>query len=472
MVESSLGGGARKRSIRLATRMLPPKSDVRRRLADVLRDKTEQGHVTEGLEQELAALPDSYDAFAAFAEKLARLPMRDDFPYVEPSDWPGIVRELSPSRVLQPIRPISREEASRRVESAFLSSVCGCILGKPVEVNPSLAEMKGALTACGEWPLDDYITDKLSLRNNRSFHQSYVETCRERIAYAAADDDINYTVLGMLILEKHGAAFTHDQMRQLWLKNIPSYWSWGPERNFVGTATVSTLNEEWKPRGEPLFEHIADVLNPGEELCGAMIRADAYGYACPANPAFAAWLAYKDASLTHRKNGIYGSMFAAAAMAAASVARSPLEMFEVALGHIPQRSRFYRIVSDALDEVSRAGDWLDGYARIHGKYKEYTHCRVFQESGTLINTLRFAEGIGDGICKQVMQGNDTDSYGATSGSLLGLYFGPGRLEERWLRPFHDVLHTTLADFHEQKLSAVAARMGELVALGATASPPG
>ena len=47
----------------------------------------------------------------------------------------------------------------------------------------------------------------------------------------------------------------------------------------------------------------------------------------------------------------------------------------------------------------------------------------------LINTLRFAQDVGDGICKQVSQGNDTDSYGATAGSILGAYFGPEGLEE-------------------------------------------
>jgi hypothetical protein len=276
----------------------------------------------------------------------------------------------------------------------------------------------------------------------------------------------------MLILEKHGTAFTSDQLRHLWLANVPLYWSWGPERNLIATVGVSTVFEEWKSRPASLYEHIVTVLNPGEEQCGAMIRADAYGYACPGHPGLAAWLAFKDASFTHRKNGIYGSMFAAAAMAAAPVARSPLEMFEIALGHIPQRSRLF---PDRLRRPGRSQPGerlgLDGYQRIHGKYGQYTHCRVFQESGTLINTLRFAESIGDGICKQVMQGNDTDSYGATSGSLLGLYFGPGHLEERWLLPFRDTLHTTLAEFHDQRLSAVAERMGRLVALGAEGNVP-
>jgi len=72
--------------------------------------------------------------------------------------------------------------------------------------------------------------------------------------------------------------------------------------------------------------------------------------------------------------------------------------------------------------------------------------------------------VGDGICIQVSQGNDTDSYGATARSLLGAYFGPGHLEERWLKPFNDTIYIALADFHEQSLSALAKRMGELPSL--------
>ncbi len=438
--------------------MMPRISDIRARLSLVIKNKTEQGHVTSSLDDRLSSLPASYDALWAFAEELSALPMRTDFPYVEPSTYEEVLKELDPERPRGQFRAIGGTDAKERVRTAFLGSVCGCILGKPLEVNPSMAELEPAFSAIGEWPIAQYVSEKLNLRGNHSFHPSSTETCRERLAYAAADDDINYTLLGMLILEKHGVQFSHDHMRTFWLNNIPPYWAWGPERNFVVAAAARTMLSDPALPVEEFYANISDVLNPGEELCGAMIRADAYGYACPGNPELAVELAHRDASLTHRKNGIYGSMFAAAAIAVAPVAKNPLEIFELALRFIPRRSRFFKIVSDSLSEVQKASDYWDGYRRIHGKYAEYSHCRVFQESGTLINTLRFADDIGDGICKQVMQGNDTDSYGATVGSILGLYFGPEKLKERWLSPFNDRIHTSLAEFHETSLSAVAERM--------------
>lgn len=154
-------------------------------------------------------------------------------------------------------------------------------------------------------------------------------------------------------------------------------------------------------------------------------------------------------------------MFIAAAISLAFVMVKPLEIFNTALKFVPSKSRFYKVVLNSLEEISKASDWIDGYNRIHGKYHEYTHCQIYQEIGTLINTLKFAENIGDGICKQVSQGNDTDSFGATAGSILGAYFGPGYLKDKWYKIFNDDIRTGLAFFYENSLSTLQKRLGEL-----------
>ncbi len=59
------------------------------------------------------------------------------------------------------------------------------------------------------------------------------------------------------------------------------------------------------------------------------------------------------------------------------------------------------------------------------------------------------------------QGNDTDSFGATAGSILGAYFGPEAFDARWLAPFGDDLHTGMAWFFERSLTRVAKRMAAL-----------
>lgn len=444
--------------------MLPTHAQLRMHLAATLNDKARQGHDTVGLTEELTSLPDSYDALHVFSLKLSNLPMRSDWSYVEPSDLIGIQAECDPERPRAAIGSLSPHRARAHIEAAFLGSVCGCILGKPIEsVVPdlNLHHIRAAFAPLNEWPIRNYLSEAAAFNFGSAPHPDWPDTIRENIRFVAPDDDINYTLLGMMTLERHGTAFTKADLLRLWMTHLPAGFTWGPERATLAKATLHSLPfGESQPEDSDL-ERWVTVLNPHDEYCGAMIRADAYGYAAAGNPALAAELAWRDASLTHRRTGIYGSIFAAAAIASAFVSRDPLEIFATALQFIPRRSRFHHIVSDSLNEVASATDWLDGYERIHGKYAEYSHCRVYQETGTLINTLRFAESVGDGICKQVMQGNDTDSYGATAGSILGAYFGPGHLEPRWLEPFNDELHTKLAGFTERRLSTLAARLAQL-----------
>lgn len=448
--------------------MLLPPELLRVRLLRVVADKSAQGHVTDGLVEELKALPNSYDALLDFAHRIADLPLRDDWPYVEPSDLPGILDECDPNRELGALAPVDVDDASRRVEAAFLGSVCGCVLGKPVEINPTLAELREALEATGEWPLSYYFSQATLDRLARPAHVSTPETARELIQYVAPDDDLNYSILGMLVLERHGTDFTRGDLRDAWVRHLPIGTTFGPERTqllnagmhslLAGTGDFTGMRAD---ADEDRMSEWVTVLNPRDELCGALIRADAYGYACPGRPALAAELAWRDAGFTHRRTGIYGSMFVAAAIATALVTDDRVGVFETALKYVPQRSRFATITRDCLELVTSANDWLSAYERIHERYGTHDHCTIYQEVGTLMNTLVFAEDVGDGIGKQVSQGNDTDSYGATAGSLLGAFFGPGHLAQRWLDPFNDDIHTALAWFYERSLTRLAERMGQL-----------
>jgi ADP-ribosylglycohydrolase len=417
----------------------------------VLSDKDEQGHEVVGLREELAAVPDSYDALLAFARRLRDLPLRADWPWVEPSDLDGIQ-----SVAVFPPAVVPAGDVSARIETAFLARVAGCILGKPFEFDPTLDELRGVLEPAGEWPLRDYVTVSTNALL-RAPQPQWPELVREQITHVAEDDDINYTVIAMLLLEQHGPAFTADDLRRQWLLQLPVLATFGPERTQLLAAGLSTLLG-----GSPSAD--ADLLNPFDEHCGALIRADAYGYACPGDPALAATLAHRDAFVTHRRTGVYAPMLVAAAISLALVS-SPddrLGPWRRALDFVPPQSRFAAIVRDSLLEVEAADDWLDGYRRIHGRYGEYSHCRVYQEIGTLLNTSRFAADVGEGICLQVMQGNDTDSFGATAGSYLGALLGPSAFDRsHWLDRFDDTIHLALATCHIQSLSELAGRMSRL-----------
>ncbi len=448
---------------------------LRQRIHGVVMNKGEQGHQIKGLVSKLESLPESYDVMLEFANSLSDLPIRSDWRYAEPNGIQDIWAESNPDRNQGAIAPIDINDSAKRVESAFLGSVAGCMLGKPLEAMLTGDEIRSALEAMGDWPMSEYVSNKVKEYVPR-VHRSFPETAREFIDYVAPDDDINYTIMGMLILEEFGPDFTHDNVQDLWLKHLNFHTTFGPERTTLLRSGMESLDRftlasflekggvgqrdygDQRPGHLNMFNNF---LNPGDELCGAAIRADAYGYACPGRPQDAANMAWKDASFTHSRTGIYGTMFIAAAIAAAQVVSDRMEIIDIALQYVPQKSRFYERVAACLTVIKDSDSWEEGYERINDKYGEYGHCRVYQESGMLINTLKFAENIGHGICIQVSQGADTDSYGATAGSLLGAYFGPGYLEKRWLEPFNDDIHSGMAWFFERSLSNLALRMGEL-----------
>jgi ADP-ribosylglycohydrolase len=165
--------------------------------------------------------------------------------------------------------------------------------------------------------------------------------------------------------------------------------------------------------------------------------------------------------MTHRRTGVYGAMFVAAAIASTPTADSPFDAARSALACVPQRSRFHAHATECVALVEAASDWLDGYERVHERLGGFGFCRIYQELGFLLNTLRFATDAGHGICLQVMQGLDTDSFAATAGSILGAFFGA--IDERWYTPFNDDVHTALGIFHERSLQAITERMAALPA---------
>ena len=256
--------------------------------------------------------------------------------------------------------------------------MCGCILGKPVETDPTLDELRTALD--GDRRLAARRLHQRATDHRRRVPRASTRRGRERSAsgsaYVAPDDDINYTLLGYLVLSEHGAGVHARPTGATWLDNLVPGCTYGPERTILARLTTAST-----ARSPVDLDTIADELNPGEELCGAMIRADAYGYACPGQPELAAELAWRDAGLTHRRTGIYGSMFAAAAIATAFVERDPLEVFATASRYVPRRSRFRESVEIGLEEVARSTDWLDGYRRINARLGRFGHCRIHQEVG-------------------------------------------------------------------------------------------
>ena len=92
-----------------------------------------------------------------------------------------------------------------RIRAAWQGRISGCILGKPVEVlsfQQGLEGLTNYLERTGALPLRDYVP----LVEGTLVEQLGRACCRGEMSRAEPDDDINYTVLALLLMEEHGLA--------------------------------------------------------------------------------------------------------------------------------------------------------------------------------------------------------------------------------------------------------------------------
>ncbi|MYR88102.1 ADP-ribosylglycohydrolase family protein, partial [Streptomyces sp. SID685] len=327
-------------------------------------------------------------------------------------------------------------------EASWLGRAAGCLLGKPVEKLP-LDGVRALARASGNWPLTGYFTARgvpaelLDAHpwNRRSAATSLVEN----IDGMPEDDDLNYPLLNLLLLQRHGRGFSTADVARLWLDELP------PGRTFTAErlAYRNLLNGVEPP-------HTARHRNPFREWIGALIRADVHGWTNPGDPGAAAEQAYRDAVLTHTANGVYAAMFAAATLAAAATGDHDVHTcLRIGRSVVPHRSRLAGALDHAVQLAARHDDFDTVVDELHARYSPTHHwVHALPNTALLAAALTHADGDFTGsIGRAVAGGLDTDSVGASAGSVAGLLAGsPAAIPEHWRAPLKNRLATTVADF--------------------------
>ncbi|MEU3610610.1 ADP-ribosylglycohydrolase family protein [Streptomyces sp. NPDC035033] len=337
-----------------------------------------------------------------------------------------------------------------RLHAAWLGRAAGCLLGKPVEKLP-LDAIRALARAAGNWPLDDWFTARgvppalLAAHpwNRRSAATSLAET----IDGMPEDDDLNYPLLALLLLRRHGRSFTTADVARLWLGELPAGRAFTAER-----IAYRNLLDGVEP---PLT---AGRRNPFREWIGAQIRADVHGWTHPGDPAAAAAQAHRDAVLSHTGNGVYGAMFAAATVAAAAGGTTGVHgALAAGLSVVPPRSRLAEAVRYGIATARAVPDLDTVVDRLHARYGGYHWVHAVPNAALLAAALTHADGdFTRSICAAVSGGWDTDSNGATAGSVAGLLAGrPDRLPDRWTSPLKNRLATSVPSFDGIGFDALA-----------------
>ncbi|UYQ61569.1 ADP-ribosylglycohydrolase family protein [Streptomyces peucetius] len=327
------------------------------------------------------------------------------------------------------------------LHAAWLGRAVGCLLGRPVEKLP-LHAIRDIARATGNWPLTTWFTARGLPEDLAAAHpwnrRSAPNSLAENIAGMPEDDDLNYPLLNLLLLRRHGRDFTTADVARLWLDELPAGRTFTAER-----VAYRNLLSGIEP---PLT---AGHRNPFREWIGAAIRADVHGWTNPGAPAAAAAQAYRDAALTHTANGVYGAMFTAAALAAAASGTVDVHgAIATGLTVVPPRSRFTAAVRFGVEAARAHADFADAVDSVHRAYGAYHWVHVLPNAALLAAALTHADGDFTGsVCRAVSGGLDTDSNGATAGSLTGLLAGhPEALPDRWTAPLKNRLATSVTGF--------------------------
>jgi len=439
---------------------------VRQLKAEIVQLEYEGYLVPESIRDQIEQLHHTLDAFndqkiQSLYTSLQNLPKNPKFNYLQPNDLKGIRRERPEGpRRLQ--LNLTDEALIDRFHGAWTGRACGCALGKPVERIGMMgyAAMNGRqaiktyLENRRHWPLDFYFSGE---EKDDGIKLMFQNSWRENIAYMEPDDDINYSLIGLKVLEERGPAFKWYNVARMWNSSLPYYAICTAETQAIMNFNLKTPRLGYETV-MPTPEFTRRYNNPYREWIGAQIRADTYAYACAGNPELAAEFAWRDAHWTHTANGIYGAMFIAAMIAAAFVESDPHRLVEIGLSEIPKNCRLAEAVRETLDWIHICPDFETYMERLEKNYGELSPVHTVNNALIVVMALFYGKMNPDrSICISVMGGLDTDCNGATTGSITGAARGRRDFGGQLAAPLNDTIKSSVVDMQSITMETLAAR---------------
>ena len=292
-----------------------------------------------------------------------------------------------------------------RVYAGVLGKIIGVYLGRPFE----------------GWSYDQIMAQLGEI-------WYYVHEKRD-VPLIVTDDDISGTFTFLRALPDYGnsRALTPAQIGQTWMnyliENRAILW-WGG----LGNSTEHTAYLRLK--SGLTAPHSGSIAVNGKvvaEQIGAQIFIDGWAMVSPGDPAQAADLARRAASVSHDGEAIYGAQVVAAMEAQAFIESDTDRLIDTAITFIPKNSIIYRLIADLREWHARYPDWHNTRQKIvtHYGYDKYGgNCHMVPNHALIHLGLLYG---GDNFQKALMitntSGWDTDCNSANIGCLMGIKLG-------------------------------------------------
>jgi len=371
-------------------------------------------------------------------EELLSLPENEELKANEPDTLEAIraLRKEGPRKICY---DFNQGEYRKRLQGALLGRFAGCTLGAPVEFW-SIEDMKDWADYIGdEFPPNNYWSEIKAPNEKRYGVSEKFKYTSEGLYGVPVDDDITYTILGLLIMEDYGVNFSIEDVGKAWVKYLP----------YACTAEEVALNN--------LKEGVSALKagekdNPFVQWIGADIRSDPWGYLAPGLPEKAAEFAYKDAYISHRRNGIYGEMFFSAVIAAAFATNSVIEAFEMGLTEIPAECSLAIDIRWALSIRKEIKNYNEAITAVEARFDDMSGVHTNLNAcltifGLMIGKDDFTKVIGE----TVAMGYDNDCTAATAGSIFGAVNGIEAIPEYWYKNFNNSVLTYIKGYPQLRI---------------------
>lgn len=387
-----------------------------------------------------AETEDLYDEALKIREKLIGAPIESNYPYEEPSALSKIQKAVPEKRHSFDLK-LSREALKDKLAGAWIGRISGCLLGKPIE-GMMREDIEAVLKITNNYPMTRYIEKREFTKEAEAHLDGYLGNCWADTINGAApvDDDTNYTVLALKLVEEYGKDFRPNDVLEAWLRWMPMFSTFTAERAAYRNAAMGMYAPE-----------TASHLNPYREWIGAQIRGDFFGYINLGEPKKAAETAWRDASISHVKNGIYGEMFVCAMIAAAAATDNINTIIEAGLDEIPEKCRLRRDIEKVLQWRNDGLSVFEVIDEIHKAYNDHDRhgwCHTIPNAMIVVMALLWGEkDFTKTLGYAVQAAFDTDCNGATAGSIIGMILGEKKIPEYWYSRFNRKLRTDISGYN-------------------------
>jgi len=317
-----------------------------------------------------------------------------------------------------------------RVYAGTLGKIIGVYLGRPFEG----WSHERILRELGE--VDYYVHEKLG------------------VPLIVTDDDISgtFTFLRALPDYDNRRDLTPAQIGQSWLNYIIErrtiLWWGGLGNSTEHTAYMRLKQGIAAPRSGSIGLNGRVVA----EQIGAQIFIDGWAMVAPGDPALAADLAQRAASVSHDGEAIYGAQVLAAMEALAFIEPDIETLLNAATDLISRDSTIFRMISDVRQwHAANPENWRQTYAQIVANYgydKFRGNCHIVPNHALIILALLYGEGdFGRSLMIVNTCGWDTDCNSGNLGCLLGIRNGLDGLAvgPDWRGPVADRMYLPTAE---------------------------